>query len=285
MLEKGITFNYMTVSQAKKVLDRNYYFNFASYRKLFHKDANGKYIDLDFAFLQDLSAFDIQLREFLLDLTLDVERFAKGTINSVVSKNPLEDGYKIVQDFKVSNTSSYNIFLNQLKCNSYYRGIYKKYYKNMPVWTFLDFIPYGTLSRFLDFTIKREGCNTKKLQQIATHLKFCKNIRNAAAHGNPFLINIFSPNELIDKPISSIISLASEIGISRQDVRDEKVNDLVALFYLHKKIQDKDLIDRRLGQARELLKRLDRHKDWYSKNAEIQRFKLILSKLVDYLGK
>lgn len=94
---KGITFNYMSTSEAQRMLDTtNYYFKLSSYRKNFVKSSQGRYINLDFAYLTDLAAIDAQLREYLLELTLDIEHGIKTFIITNVSNNPNEDGYSII---------------------------------------------------------------------------------------------------------------------------------------------------------------------------------------------
>ena len=74
MQEKGIKFEITNPKDARYMLDNiNYYFKLASYRVNFPKDENGKYINLDFAYLTDLASIDMQLRDYLLDLSLDIK--------------------------------------------------------------------------------------------------------------------------------------------------------------------------------------------------------------------
>lgn len=68
--DKGITFNYMSEADAESYLsDRNNYLRTASYRKNYDKHTTGenagKYIQLDFAYLVELSKLDMYLRTHL----------------------------------------------------------------------------------------------------------------------------------------------------------------------------------------------------------------------------
>ena len=109
---KGITFKYMSTSEAQHMLDTtNYYFKLGSYRKNFAKDREGKYINLDFAYLTDLAAIDGQLREYLLEVTLDIEHGIKTFIITNISNNPNEDGYSIIQEFKDKYPTQYELSL------------------------------------------------------------------------------------------------------------------------------------------------------------------------------
>ena len=80
--EKGISFDLMTESEAERYLAANSnYFRVASYKHGFPRvvggQNDGKYINLDFAMLKDLSIIDYVLRQTLLPMTIDVEHFAK----------------------------------------------------------------------------------------------------------------------------------------------------------------------------------------------------------------
>ena len=79
---KGVTFNLCSEADAVTYLtETNNYLRAASYRKLFPTHLEGprvgQYINLDFAYLIELSSVDRRLRETLLGIVIDVEHFAK----------------------------------------------------------------------------------------------------------------------------------------------------------------------------------------------------------------
>ena len=279
---KGITFNHITVAEAQSMLDtKNYYFKLGSYRKNFAKNNEDKYINLDFAYLTDLAAIDAQLREYLLELSLDIEHGIKTFLITNISNNPKEDGYSIVNDFKTKYLTQYQHTLTQLNKNRYLHNLYQKYHSDMPVWVFMEIASFGVLSLFVDFYYKKY--KTKNLRQIHAHLKFCKNIRNACAHSDPFLINLFSDKEFLRHPSAPVMSAGEIMGISKEYITDLKVNDLISTFYLHKKIQSTKLAEHRVREGKRLIDRFYRHHGWYSENQKINTFIAILTKLIDYL--
>lgn len=83
----------------------NNYLRTASYRRLFPRQTEGehagKYVDLDFAYLRDLSSIDRQLREVLRDITIDIEHFAHMRIQKRAELEG-EDGYAIIEDYLAS---------------------------------------------------------------------------------------------------------------------------------------------------------------------------------------
>jgi len=67
-----------SIQDARKYLEENNnYFKLVSYRKNFNKyeqgNNKGKYINLDFKMLEDLSIIDMRLRKTMLSIVLDKE--------------------------------------------------------------------------------------------------------------------------------------------------------------------------------------------------------------------
>lgn len=283
MKKKGIKFELASENDAYLMLEqKNYYFKLTSYRKNFLK-LNGQYQNLDFAYLTDIASIDMQLREYLMDLSLDIEHGIKVKLMSLIANDPKEDGYTIVQDFRAMNCIGYDKTIAFLKRNRYLHDLYEKHYEKPAVWVFFEVMTFGTLSMFVDFYLKRTSI--KAVKRIRNYLKFTKNIRNACAHSNPILVNLFSEYEFLRRPTAAVRTAAYEIGISAHDLNDLKINDLVSLFYLHQMIQSTELGNHRVRQGQRLIKRFSRHADWYADNISLTRFIKILGVLVDYLDR
>jgi len=279
---KGITFDLISETDAQTMLNKvNYYFKVTSYRNNFSKDITGKYQDLDFAYLTDLASIDMQLREYLFDMSLDIEHSIKVLLLNLISNDSDEDGYSIVTDFKKKYPSYYLNTLKSLSHNKYSHDMYLKHRYNTSVWVFLEIMTFGTLSLFVDFYFERTG--TKSVKQIHSYLKFIKNIRNACAHSNPLLVNIFSDKEYLHSPSSPVQLAARSMNVPTKYLRDMKINDLVSLFFIHKKYQSTRLGEHRYSQGKQLIKRFNRHDCWYSNNSKLNDFFKILNKLIDYL--
>lgn len=84
---KAVTFEIVDEEDARCFLeDRNYFFKLKAFAKNFDKrfaegEGKGKYINLDFGHLVELSRLDKQLRDTVLQLTLDIEHCLKTRIN------------------------------------------------------------------------------------------------------------------------------------------------------------------------------------------------------------
>lgn len=214
MQQKNIGFNISDTTQAQHMLSKvNYYYKLSSYRSNFPKDEDGKYIHLEFAYLTDLASIDMQLRDYLMDLSLDIEHSIKVVLLDLIANDPNEDGYTIVTDFRNKHEAQYNQTIQYWGSNKYLHDFYQKRHEDVAVWVLMETMTFGTLSMFVDFYFLRTG--TKQVRKIKNYLRFSKNIRNACAHSNPLLVNLFSDKEFLRKPSAPITTAANQIGISR----------------------------------------------------------------------
>lgn len=108
MKNKGITFKYISEADAEKYLSNiNNYMRTAAYRKNYQKHAkgihSGKYIDLDFSYLQELSTLDMHFRFIVTKMCLDIEHALKVQMIKDIENDPSTDGYGIVDTFLSQN--------------------------------------------------------------------------------------------------------------------------------------------------------------------------------------
>lgn len=105
MEKRGISFTIDSSEKAKDFLEKhNYYMKLASYRANYKKYPNGtpkagQYINLEFAYLRELSTIDRHLRYLIIQMTLDIEHYLKVKLLNAIENNPAEDGYRIIQEF------------------------------------------------------------------------------------------------------------------------------------------------------------------------------------------
>lgn len=283
MQEKGIKFEITSPRDARYMLDNiNYYFKLASYRVNFPKDKNGKYINLDFAHLADLASIDMQLRDYLLDLSLDIEHGIKVMLLNQMATDPDEDGYQIIKKFHTKFPQYYERTISNFKNNRYEHDMFQKYENDMPVWVFMEIITFGTLIQFVDFYYRET--RYKRIKPVYNHLKYSRHIRNACAHSNPLLLNLFSEKEFLPHPSDPVKAAARLMEIPNDYLTDLKINDLVSTFYLHKIIESQKMSEHRIRQGQRLITRFHRHKEWYADNSKLNSFFSILDKMIDYLN-
>lgn len=281
---KGITFNDISTSEAENFLiNNNYYYKLTSYRKNFPK-INDNYLGLDFGHLVDLSSIDMRLRYHIMKMSLDIEHSIKTLLLKIITNNSKENGYDIVQEFKIFDPGNYKRTTRVFSSSEYLSDMYQKRGDNIPAWVFVEIMDYGTLSKFVDFY--RSKYNAENLKFAHTLLPYSKHLRNLAAHSNTLLINIYGDKNLLrDKsgnirvPSAQLVSFATNFGISREEVKYNKIHDLVSLFVLHKKYCSPAIQENRALEFEEILERINRNREFYNANSELERFFSILKKL------
>lgn len=288
MKYKGISFQLIDEVQSTKILgDLNYYFKISVYRKFFTKKYSNKYINLDFKMLTDLASIDMGVRYFLLQLTLDIEHAVKTAIIKELTNNPLvNDGYLIVRQFKNKESGVYKQVRHRFKNTKYMKDFHSKRENQLSYWILIELLDMGGLTKFLDFylssTFYGKGNVSIDVRNSNKLLIYIKNIRNCTAHSNPFIFNIFD-NRIPSS--SQLVSYAANIGIDSHFTRYDKVNDLVALFHLHKYLCSDVLNKRRKSEGEKLLLRSQRMKMYYKGNVKLRDTYTIFQVLLDTLVK
>ena len=97
----GIKFDICSEEDAKNFLEQStYFFKIKAFAKCFNKYGEPpKYINLDFAYLVELSTLDMLLRKITLSMALDIEHFLKVKLIKHLSANNSENGYEIVESY------------------------------------------------------------------------------------------------------------------------------------------------------------------------------------------
>lgn len=195
--DKNIKFEFFLESEAEKYLrENNNYYNVTAYKNNFQKYQCGKYInkyiDLDFAYLVDLSIIDYRIRLLLFKMVIDIEHYLKIRILNTIEELESEDGYNVVNlylEYDYNNDKCPRRLHESIRkkvTNDYYNKIFQKYVidgntkiQNIPIWKFLEIITFGELINFFDFFTNKYDLNDKKYIFI---LREVNKLRNAVAH-------------------------------------------------------------------------------------------------------
>lgn len=264
----GITFNVCSEERAYHYLRYNSnYFKVTAFRKNYNKYRgginDGKYIDLDFAYLCDLASIDMHLRYLSIQLTLDIEHYAKLKILRLIEDHN-EDGYQIYIDFMNSlNEVQKKRLENEIsrsKNSHYSQNLFEKYYPNFPIWVLLELIPFGRLISLYQFCAKRY--HIRNMDNESYMLMTCKNLRNASAHSSCILNDLHShaiihqkgkPNQKVMHEISKANNISRAAKNKRMS--NERISQFVTLLYTFNKIVTSEGAKQK---AKELLLQFDK---------------------------
>lgn len=298
MKEKGITFNIVSEHDAEIFLSQNnYYMKLASYRANYPKYTSGaklgQYINLDFAYLKELSTIDMHLRYLIIKMCLDIEHALKVALVSRVEKNPKEDGYELIRRF-IGYTNQRGQQQNEYilkkirshKSSDYSKDLIEKYYPYFPVWVFVELISFGDLTyltAFYDDLYHDEIVNNKFMNIV-------RDMRNASAHSNCLINKLFEPlntNQQIDSTISNYVKNVPGISdkTRTKNLKYRVVYSFVILLYIYDLIMPDGLAkSKRHAEIKDLFNnRMRRHKSYFSAHSQIKGVYEFVQKIVDNL--
>lgn len=291
LLKNGVKFEIISEKDAEEYLKKNNnYFKLTAYRKNFEKYATGKnkgkYINLDFQMLIDLSIIDMRIRKSLLNIVLDLEHYTKIKLLNKV-ENTTKDGYssveKYIQNLKPEEYNSLECELNRHIKNTYCGDLVSKYNKEYPIWVFIEIIPFGRLIKFYKFVA--ENLQDKEMLNESYLLKNVRELRNACAHNNCILNNL---RQGTAKPQADygMLREISKIGISNgaigKKISNARIQQIVTLLYLNKKITTSEgVLKYQKEMLQELKNRIERNIQYYSNNTLIKSNLNFLNRIID----
>lgn len=275
---KGVSFELMPKGKAITFLEKNnYYYKVSAFRKNFKKK-NGKYQHLDFQHLVDLATIDMYLRDTLLDIAINVEHFIKVELSRLITNNPNEDGYTIVQEFAVDYSTYYNSTYNRFRQSRYQKDMFQKRGSDIPIWVLMEHMDYGCLLKLVK--LYYDKYKSKSLQKAVTLGDNSRHIRNACAHNNVLMVNVFKDDEKLNRVNAGVNTLARQKDVLKYR-QYRKVNDLLSLIALSNAYCSTAVQYHQGLKIQNLIDRMQRYAFDYTKTPELVKMFTIFCKIID----
>lgn len=281
---RGIKFNFFNENDAVDYLTNvNNYLRTAAYRKNYLKynkgTHSGKYINLDFAYLVELSIIDMHYRFLVQKMCSDIEHSICVKLISDIEKDLECNGYDIVKQFLDGNQKELKKIVATV--NSPHTGdLLKKYftvklndnnkheienYEECPVWVLMELLSFGSIINFyLYYYESRDKPHIKR-----SLLNLVRSLRNAAAHNNCIIYDL---NKSTSFPPSDISQYVSKIDTISKDGRKKSLKsrvilEFVTLMYIYDKCVHGKVKKHRFREIDELInKRMRLKKDYFRTN-------------------
>jgi len=288
MKDAGIKFEIMSEADAKRYLEAyTYYFRIKAYAKNYEKyvstDKQGQYINLDFAYLVDLSEIDELLRELIVKMTLKLEYYLKVKLLADFNMTS-EDGYEIIQELFNMQPELRSKIEEEKSNTSTTNDLIAKYKNEWAIWNIVEVISFGTFSELFSLFYNRNGI--KNSHSIMIHP--VRMLRNAAAH-NSCLINRLRPPYSRDLPPS--YDLRSElmqcVGLSKKSLDNKLIqpviHDFATLLFLYSRIVPVSVRTQTFAEVNDLFSnRMLLHKEYYASNSAIESSYRFVKKIVEF---
>ncbi|MBC8611744.1 Abi family protein [Massilimaliae timonensis] len=288
MKKQGILFDIVSEEEAISFLENNnYYFKIKAYKKAYYKDKNiGKYIDLDFAYLKELSTVDALFRKIIVKITLDIEHFLKVRLLTDCLNNSLEDGYFIVKKFLEYKPNCKTEIVNK-RNNPFIKNLIKSINDNYSIWNIVELLSFGDLSDLIHtYYYVYPDRNMKK---IVSCLFSVRCIRNAAAHNNCLLNNILQSNASLIEPSRTLLNEVAKIKTISSKVREKKMenavlHDFTAMLFVFDQIVTSDKVKQYTYEELKntLVARMYKNINYFFRNADVLSYFDFLKKVIDF---
>ena len=291
MKEKGILFNIVKENEARDFLENHtYYFKVRAYAKNFEQyikgENKGRYINLEFAYLQELSKIDAELRYYIMKVCLDLEHFLKVKLLNDFN-NSEDEGYKVIDIFYRENPDMKERIAHK-GGNAVCYDLIEKYKDDFAIWNIVEVLSFGDfITLFKLFYRQYPELNEKNICNMLFPIKL---LRNGAAHNNCLINSLGKPYKIkieSNLPLNGIVAqLSDDIkrDSRREKMKNPVIHDFVALLYLYDDIIPLDKYKKkRFKELANLFNsRMVEHKDYFEKNDIIKSSYSFAKKIVDY---
>ena len=275
--EKNVKFEIWNEEDAKKFLQyNNYYFKLKSYARNYSKyskaELSNKYINLDFAYLVELSTLDMYFRRLIVGMCLDIEHALKIRLMRDITNNIDEDGHNIVKKYIERDYSVLsNLYSNKDKSAT--AELIRKFSENeddIPVWSFIETLSFGRFIELYDFYYGMYGGHS-----YSSYLGSVKFLRNAAAHNSCLLNSLRNPYSVKINKNMDIMDALSKSGkfetSYKKKMENPVIHDFVVLLFVYYDIMNtaanRKMRDAGMENVRKLfLGRMIRNKEYFQKN-------------------
>jgi abortive infection bacteriophage resistance protein len=287
---QGIKFNIINEYDAEEFLkNNNYYFKIKSYAKNYNKYDKGinvgKYVNLEFAYLKELSILDMHLRKYIIKITLDIEHFLRTQLLRDCSENDNEDGYGIIKDFFIKYPYIEKNINDKNNKNSVCGELIVKYQDDFAIWNIAEVLSFGDFIKLYEMYYRKYPC----AENMCKYLWSVKFLRNAAAHNSCLLNSLKNPYSTqinlykdINTFISKIDGISSEVRKRRMS--NPIVNDLVVTLYVFNNLITSEQIKKHsMAELKNLIDiRFTKNKNYFEKNQIIVSYYKFIKIIVDY---
>lgn len=289
--KKGIKFNIVSEDEAYTFLcESNYYFKLKAFSKNFQKYSHpsqdrNKYVNLEFAYLKELSTLDAIFRKIVIKMVLDIEHFLKVQLIKDISENEDVDGYEIVDDYltKIKPNLAYEII--EKNKNSYTHDMVEKYKDHFAIWNLIEVISFGDFIDLYEYYYAYYN-NSYDLKGKLLPVKW---LRNAAAHNNCLINKLTPPYSKNITPNMRVMNKISKIKYMPKRTRESKmknpvIHDFVVMLDVYcSVIQSKPTLQYGLQELDEFIhNRCLKRKEYFSDNDVIKSNYDFLLKVVDF---
>ena len=284
----GITFDIISEADARRYLETyTYYFRIKAYAKNYEKyistEKQGQYINLDFAYLVDLSEIDALFRDLIIKMILNLEHFLKVKLLSEFNMTH-EDGYEIIQDLFSMQPELKSKIEEEKSNTSTSNELIAKYKDSWAIWNILEVISLGTLAELYALFNNRNGIKDS-LPRLIHPVRM---LRNAAAHNNCLINRLRPPYSRGIPPNYDLRNeLTNSIKISRKSIDNKLVHpfihDFAVLLFLYSRIVPVSVQESAYSNMNDLFNnRMLCNKEYYKGNSTIESSFNFVKKLIDF---